>query len=171
MKGTFIAKLTFIIILFTIVSACNVSEEQVREHASKTFSEKIEQEKKTTTYNTDELSIYIPSFTEVDVVDEYNIILERDNHVFLLFLNDFTSYDSEEELLEEMMVYEEPFIIEMGETEGKLAYLIVTDFGDFDEYRIVVGYGGRKITTISTLGELNNVAQIMYDIVQSIEEN
>ncbi|WP_307325722.1 hypothetical protein [Evansella vedderi] len=157
-------------ILLLGLSACNLSQEQVLEHAKESFNEKMNQEPKTITYETKNMSLYIPSFTEVDVIDEYNLILERNDHVFLLFLNDHTDFESKDDLLELMMLEQDPFIFEIDEVDGEKAYLIVTHFSE-NEYKVIVGYNGRKITTITTLQDMNNVAETMFDIVQSAMEN
>lgn len=162
---------TFIIsTLVIMLGACSISEEEAQQHAKESFVEKMEQEQKSITYETNKMSLYIPSFTEIEEVDEYNLILERNGHVYLLFLNDFTDFQSKEELLELLMVEDEPFIFEMLESNnGEMAYLLVTHFSE-DEYKVVVGYGGRKITTITKLTDMNNVADLMFDIVQSAKE-
>ncbi|MFA9559069.1 hypothetical protein ACERII_17300 [Evansella sp. AB-rgal1] len=165
-----IVKLTMLFLVVAVLSACNISEEQVQQHASDSFEEKLNQEKKTTTYKTNDIELYIPSFTEVEVLDEYNLVLERENHLYLLFLNDLPYFESREQLLEEVMVESEPFIFKKLKTEeGHGAYLIVTEFDD-EQYRVVVGYNGVKITTICTLAEMNSTAELMYDIVQSVKK-
>lgn len=164
-----ILKLSLLVLLTAVISACGISEERAQELAESFFEEKITQEPKTITYETENISLYIPSYTEVDEVDEHNLILERNGHVFLLFLNDYTDFETKEELLEFMMIDKDPFIIHMDEVEGETTYLVVTNFSE-GEYKVVVGHNGNKITTITTLSELNNVSPLMFDIVQSITD-
>ncbi|MCD8509983.1 MAG: hypothetical protein LRY73_09030 [Bacillus sp. (in: Bacteria)] len=166
----FLLKLTLLIFVGVVVSACSISEERAQELAETFFEEKITQEPKTITYESDNISLYIPSYTDVDEVDEHNLILERSGHTYLLFLNDVTDFQSKEELLDFMMVEEDPFIFHMDEVDGKTTYLVVTEFSE-EDYKVVVGHNGNKITTITTLRELNNVSTIMFDIVQSIRES
>ncbi|MBU9721081.1 MULTISPECIES: hypothetical protein [Bacillaceae] len=152
---------------FLTFTACAVSEERVLELAQESFAEKMAQEPKPQTYITDELAMYVPSYTKVNEIDDYNLILERDGHIFLLFLNDFVEYGDREDVLEELMIEEEPFILEMKKNGDEVGYFVVTEQPD-GEFTIVVGYDGVKITTITDLSNINNIAEMMFDIVHSV---
>ncbi|WP_096189775.1 hypothetical protein [Evansella halocellulosilytica] len=165
-------KLTGISILLAatiLLAACNVSEASVAEDNEEMFQEKMVQEKMEPNVEEGDLSIYIPATLDREVVDEFNIEFTRNDQVFLLFLNDQTDYDSEEALLDELMINEEdPITLELDEEDGKFGYLVVAEF-DEESYRVVVGYEGAKLTTISSLENVNDDAEMMFDIVKSIE--
>ncbi|PIB67789.1 hypothetical protein AOA62_05870 [Pseudomonas sp. 2995-3] len=68
------------------------------------------------------------------------------------------------------MIEDEPFIVEIDKTEeDKVGYFLVNDFSN-NMYNVVVGYDGVKISTITALDEMNNIAEMMFDIVQSVEK-
>ncbi|WP_218244081.1 hypothetical protein, partial [Pseudomonas sp. 2995-3] len=73
-------------------------------------------------------------------------------------------------ILNELMIEDEPFIVEIDKTEeDKVGYFLVNDFSN-NMYNVVVGYDGVKISTITALDEMNNIAEMMFDIVQSVEK-
>ncbi|ADU31530.1 hypothetical protein [Evansella cellulosilytica] len=159
-----------VIMLVLIVSGCSISKEDAQQFASNSFASKLEQEAKSATHELDDISLYIPSYTTVEEIDEFNVLLERSNHILLLFLNDIVENKTKEGILETLLIEDDPFIFESGETtEGNLAYLVVTELEE-DMYSVIVGYNGYKITTLSSLSDMNNISEMMFDIVRSIEE-
>ncbi|MBU9713729.1 hypothetical protein [Evansella tamaricis] len=163
-------KVVFFVSILFVMGACAVSEEQVLELAQDSFEKKMSQERKEHTYTTeDEVSFYIPSYMEVTEIDEYNILLHHDENLFLLFVNDFIEYDSKEVLMEELLLEEDPFIIMLDQLEGKSSYLVVTTHSQ-DEFQVVVGYDGVKLTTITSLKEMIDTAEMMFDIAQSVDK-
>ncbi|SDZ29096.1 hypothetical protein SAMN05421736_10950 [Evansella caseinilytica] len=162
-------KLSSLVVFVLLLSACAVSEESALEHAKSLFADKIVQEKKTTSYENSDISFYVPSFTEVSVVDDYNIVMEQGDHILLLFLNDKQKYENEEELLNELLIESDPLIIEIGEHGGEQGYFVAAPYEEEEQYKLVVGYNGAKVTTVTTLSEMNDIAEMMFDIVQSVK--
>lgn len=155
-------------ISFFLLTSCSVSEEEVQKQAEQFFQQKMEEEEtKEITYEDEKVQLYVPSFTEIERLDDYNILFEREEHVFLLFVHDEMAAETETELLQQLMIEEEPFILEMGTDDGKLGYFIVVETEEDEEYVAIVGYDKFKLTTITNLSDLTDVAELMFDMVKS----
>lgn len=156
-----------LLIPLLLLTGCSVSEEDVQQRAKESFETKMEQEEtKPATFEDENIQMYVPSFAKVERLDEYNLLLERDEQIFLLFVHDKYLVSNEEDLLKQLMIDEEPFILEMKTDNEELGYLVVVQSED-EEYIIIVGYDKYKITTMGSLDDVNDLVDVMLEIVRS----
>ncbi|MEO4051896.1 hypothetical protein [Solibacillus sp. CAU 1738] len=159
-----------ILILALSLAGCGKSiEEQIEvgvANAQSTFKEAA-QTPNTTIGN---IQLFIPKgYTVEQGVDEMNYILKKDKDSFLLFVNAIETEDSKlhyENLLADKtkdVVKSQDF-----ETAGAFGFSAVVKHSE-DEYELIVGSGGIKMTTISQNKKIENKLSEMMQIVRSVQ--
>ncbi|MBM7096393.1 MULTISPECIES: hypothetical protein [Alteribacter] len=149
-------------------AACSVSEEAVMTSADDTFEAKMKADPGETNYENDYLSIYKPGHLSVEDEDLYNLVLSDDDTTYLIFSGDAGEFENEEELLEAQRIQGEPDYVQLHHENGNRGYLIIQEMDEV-EYQVIAGYNGVKGTAISTLGDVNEDAELLFEMVQSVQ--
>lgn len=157
---------TFFAVLLT---ACAMTDEQVVEQAKKNLDQKLEETPQEPTFENDDVSFYAPVDVEVEFIDEHNYVLDRDGQVFLLFLDDKTNHDDITSVLDELYLENEPVLAELTVQDGQQVYMVIAEFND-GNYKVVTGFNGAKVTSIMEISQISDRADMMFDVVHSIEK-
>lgn len=113
-----------------------------------------------------EVSFYLPSTMKIEKKDENNIILQKENQTFILFVNPKEEQTSD---VEYKSIDAEKFAVDHTYTD-KERYGYVKAFEIEDkQYLVTVGIGGIKMTTEMKLGEMSETASEMMKIVSSVQ--
>ncbi|WP_096436197.1 hypothetical protein [Alteribacter populi] len=158
----------FLAVGLTFVAACAVSEEQMIEHAEESFEEKMKADPKEPTYENDSIKIYKPGHLQVEEEDSYNIVLNDNDQMYLLFVGDNETYETKEELLEAQRMTEDPRYVDMVTDDDVNGYLIIEEMDD-DSYKVIAGFNSVKGSTISSLSDVVNDAELLFEMVQSVQ--
>ncbi|RKL66767.1 hypothetical protein CR203_13080 [Salipaludibacillus neizhouensis] len=152
-----------------MLSACSMAEEYVVDETKKNLELKMEQAPHEATFQDSGISFYLPEDTEVELVDEYNYVLDHDGQMSLLFLNDSSQHEDIDAILDDLYLMNEPVIGELREKNGKQAYFVVAEFTE-GNYKVVVGYDGVKLSSFMNMKDIPDRAKVMFDIAQSVEK-
>ncbi len=155
------------IVLLT-VTGCMQSSEEIKtdtiENTEEAFLNKEEKSNETSK----QFSYYLPDDFQVKETKNFNVLLEKGNQSFILFVNqkeEETSKVSYETLVEQ---YKDPFISETFKSDYQFGYLFVVKV-DQNLYEVTVGIGGTKLTTETEAHNLHDDAQVMMKIVKSVQ--
>lgn len=155
------------VVLF-ILSGCMQSSEEIKKETIEKTEEAFKNEKQKTNETTEQFSYYLPEDFEVEETKKFNVLLEKGNQSFILFVNqneEESSKVSYETLVEQ---YKDPFISETFEQDDQFGYLFAVEV-DKNLYEVTVGMGGTKLTTESEAHNLHDHAQVMMEIVKSVQ--
>ncbi|MFD1038175.1 hypothetical protein ACFQ3N_07085 [Virgibacillus byunsanensis] len=156
-------------ILLFIVGCSPQTEEDVlqdtKEAAMNTFED---EETIEANHEIDSFSFYLPNDLEVVEEDVFNVILEDGDQTYIVFYNNLESPLSE--LHYNSAKNDKSVLYESFKDGEKFGYIRVVP-GDDEDYEIQIGVGGVKITTYTTLGDLDNEAPELMKIARSIAES
>lgn len=156
-----------LLIAAVIIAGCNVTKEQAIDYAKETFEAGMIAESKEPNTETESFSYYLPSNFNVESETENNLILSDGNQLYLIFSNpeedelSNVNYDQDNSI-EFNTILNKTFI-----TEDHFGYIIVSPF-EKDDYKVIVGIGGNKVTTITELTSVKESVENIIDIINSI---
>ncbi|MBM7572830.1 hypothetical protein [Aquibacillus albus] len=158
-------------IIVLVASGCTLkAEEKVLEDVE-IAAEKIFKQEKSISPNKElkSISVYLPVDFTVTEESTSNVILEKGDQTFILFYNPLE--DSKSELnYEAASAADNIVLLESLEDDDRFGYISVLELKD-DRYELQLGIGGVKITTRTSMGNLENDAENMMEIVSSIDDN
>jgi hypothetical protein len=160
-----------IICLGLILSACsNASIKEEQKKAEERVVELFKGEHKKPNTESDGLNFYMPTGVSIDQSKKNNIILKRGKKVYILFYNPNEGRSSEV-IYQSTLEPTEKYRVNKTFTDqdGRFGYLLIRDIAE-DEYELVVGVGGVKITTQTDADEIAFDAELMIEIASSIEQ-
>ncbi|WP_175639928.1 hypothetical protein [Metabacillus schmidteae] len=155
------------IVLF-ILTGCMPSSEEIKKDTLENTEQAFLSKKQEINETSKQFSYYLPEDFQVKETKNFNVLLEKGNQSFILFVNQNeeensrVSYDT---LVEQ---YKDPFISETFERDHQFGYLFVVKV-DKNLYEVTVGIGGIKLTTESEAHNLHDDAQVMMEIVKSVQ--
>ncbi|MBD1380162.1 hypothetical protein [Metabacillus arenae] len=159
----------FIIILsFTILSACAMSENEFTPLAVEQTESAFKKDAHQVNQETKVFSYFLPDTFKVETKKDSNVLLNQKGQQYILFVNsneEMTSKRSYETLTQ---TNKEPVIDETMEEEKRFGYLVVKKI-EGSMYEVTVGIGGAKITTESKANDVPDNAEQMMDIAKSIQ--
>lgn len=144
-----------------------MSEDQALQSAKEAFVNGVIAEPKEPNEETDLLRYYLPPSLSVEEAKENNIILSKGNQLFLVFSNPAENKLSKVNYEQDKLIAEDAILIETKEENEMFSYLIVSPFED-NQYKVIVGIGGEKGSTITKLPNLKDNVQTLMDIIKSI---
>lgn len=157
--------MSLLIISLLFLSACAPSEDEaleLTESAARTvFEDNIIEPNNTL----DNFSLYLPSEYEIIEESQSNLLLESGDQTFILFYNALEDKTSE-------LNYQAAdangnnALLQSFEDEDRFAFVRVSESGD--EYELQVGVGGVKITTKTSIGQLEDYTIEMTQIATSL---
>jgi len=159
-----------IFILLLILLGCSKSEEDILLEAHKKVETVfLKEEKVLEKEHKSSFSYYIPNHLEVVDQDEYNIILEGNNNVYVIFINNFETPTSK--MMFNLAKVDESLLYESLEKEGMFGYIRVRNSDEEAAlYEVQIGIGGVKVTTNVNLKDIPNEAEQLMKIAKSIIE-
>ncbi|WP_096202640.1 hypothetical protein [Bacillus sp. FJAT-45350] len=156
-------------ILFSIIlTGCQVSMDEALVGASEKFYESFSLEKIEPNEELDQINFYLPRGMNLEEEEEYNIVLDKGGQIFLLFYNPSVPLDSDLNLERDKEFEQESYLFEVVEEEGKLGYLIVSS-DETEDMKLIVGLGGTKLTTLTSIEALEESTTLATEILHSIE--
>ncbi|WP_216831799.1 hypothetical protein [Alkalihalobacterium elongatum] len=151
------------------MSACQITDDEAIEAAHQAFTEGFTSEATSEpNFEGEQVDFYLPPGMEVTEEIEFNVQIEKDEQIFLLFFIPVEPFDSEVHLVRDQEFEIDAVVFEVIEEEDKLGYLAITP-SEEGYYKVIVGMGGAKVTTISTVQELEESTEIMTEILHSVQ--
>lgn len=155
------------VLMTLVLVGCTVTDEQLAKTAIEQTKQSFESTPKDVNEKTELFSYYLPEDFSVKEINEYNVLLEKGNQSYILFVNkkeEKNSTFSYETLTKE---YKKPFISESFTNNNRFGYLFVNKL-EKNKYEVTVGIGGTKLTTEASANEVSDSAKNMMDIVASV---
>ncbi|WP_227936557.1 hypothetical protein [Alkalihalobacillus deserti] len=161
-------------ILFSVIFVligCSVSEEEVLELGRQAYIDSIDEEPEqpNVKVENDKVEFHLPRGFEVLEEQEYNVVLQKDDQLFVLFHQPSEPLTSKIRLKEDMESAEKAIIYEVLETDEKVSYLIVEKGQEEGLLLVKTAVGGAKISTLSTYKRLEDDIDAMTEIVLSYQ--
>ncbi|OIJ09277.1 hypothetical protein BKP35_17235 [Anaerobacillus arseniciselenatis] len=156
-----------ILITILVITGCNVTQEQAIDYAKETFETGIATETKEPNRETDLFSYFLPPGLNVQEASENNLILSRGNQIYIIFSNPAEDSLSTVNYEQDREVEEKAILTETYTDEEAFSYIIVAPQED-DEYKVIVGIGGEKGTTISNKANIRSSVETIIDVIKSV---
>ncbi|HZH58976.1 MAG TPA: hypothetical protein VEY70_05290 [Metabacillus sp.] len=158
----------FSTILLFILTGCMQSSEEIKINSIVKTEEAFSKKQQNTNETTEKFSYYLPENFQVKETKKFNVLLEKGNQNFILFVNENEEKNSKVSYETLMEQYKDPFISETFEKDNQFGYLFVVEV-DKRLYEVTVGIGGTKLTTESKANDLEDDSQDMMEIVKSVK--
>lgn len=166
MSKLFVFSLPMVVASLVIISGCSgITEEEAFETIEETVENAFYTESPDPNEELELFQLYISDQFEVVEDSPSNLIFRDDAQMFILFYNTFEAEDSDLFYLS-AKANDDFSLLETFEDEERFGYLKVAD--KEDSYELQVGIGGVKITTQTTLGDLEENAADMMEMINSI---
>jgi hypothetical protein len=159
----------FFMSLLLLLSGCgNTTIEEQKEKTDGAVKEVFTSSAEKTTDTAGDVSLYLPFGADIEKESPNNIIISKSSNTFILFTNPNEKEDSE--LLYTMTVKDKNNIVAEGtfQKENRFGYYVIKQLKDNKEYELIVGVGGTKMTTQSTMEDLAENSEMMMKIIRSI---
>ncbi|MDR4889276.1 hypothetical protein RGU12_17320 [Fredinandcohnia sp. QZ13] len=154
-----------LLLIVGLLTGCASVEDESKETISSVETAFNAQPEKTNSENGD-VSFYLPSTMKIEKKDENNVILQKGNQTFILFVNpneERTSDALYKEIDAEKFMVDQTF-------KDKERYGYVKAYKIEDKlYIVTVGIGGIKMTTEVKVSEISESASEMMKIVSSVQ--
>lgn len=154
-----------LIMLVSILAGCSPSEEEALASVEEIANASFEQEALDANQTFDNFSIYIPSGFEVTEESQSNLILEQGSQTYILFYNALENSTSKLNY-QAAEANGNHQLLESFENEDRFGYVKVTKLEK--DYELQVGIGGVKITTQSSLSNMEEDTEAMMQMANSI---
>lgn len=162
------SKILLMIIAIIGLTACSASFEEVLEETNTAVESVFNNEADKTNNRNDDIEYHVPFGVEKKEEEPNNILLKNGSRTYILFYNQHE--DSGSKVVYESTLNQQPEwdANETFEKDGEFGYLLVKKL-DEDNYHIVTGVGGVKLTTESQ--NLKSDAVTMMQIANSVKVN
>ncbi|WP_064092682.1 hypothetical protein [Rossellomorea aquimaris] len=158
-------------ILVLILAGCNTTidteKEQTAQVAEETFKNNNDKGKE----EAGNIRFYLPFGAEIEKESSNNIIITKSSNTFILFTN--PQEDKDSDLLYKMAINDKESLVKHGTFKGdnRLGYYVIKKLENTEEYELVIGVGGTKVTTQSELEDLADHAEMMMKMATSVKHN
>ncbi|NGP44208.1 hypothetical protein G4V62_04305 [Bacillaceae bacterium SIJ1] len=154
----------WVIILLLIVTSCGVSENEALQTLKNVVQDAKEMTPPQPNETTKPLTFYKPETFEITEEDEYNVILEEQGHLFILYSNPLGDEQKQPEHANEFF----SDTLSFAENEGSAQIKIIVTKEDEESYLITVEKGPIKMTNrTDDRSHLSRNAQYMLEIMAS----
>ncbi|MBM7660491.1 hypothetical protein JOC85_001263 [Bacillus mesophilus] len=158
-------KLIYITFAILFLVGCATIEDQLAETEIVT-NEAFEAGPKGVNIEEDEFTYFLPDSIEPESSDEFNIILTEGNQAYILFVNAFEEKTSR--ILYESSLLDEQYLLNKTyENEDSFGFILVYEIEE-EQYEVVVGVGGTKLTTVTDKSKIAESAEKMMLIANSV---
>ncbi|MFL8938190.1 hypothetical protein ACKA06_15475 [Rossellomorea oryzaecorticis] len=157
--------------LVLILAGCNTTIDEEKEQTAQTVEDTFENTEKNAKEEAGNLNFYLPFGAKIEKESENNVIISKGSDTFILFTN--PEEDQKSELLYNMAISDEKNIVQNDsfKEDNRLGYYVINKLPDSEEYELIVGVGGTKLTTQSSLEDLSDHAEMMMEIANSVKQN
>lgn len=156
-----------VIVLILVLVGCSASEEEILTETKEMFVEGFYSEPIEANEETDGITYYLPKELQLTEESENNLIFEKGKQLYLLFYNPVEGLESRVNLERDLEFEKEALLFETIEDEGRIGYLVVVPEEE-DLLKLIIGIGGQKITTFSSLSNLADNTKTMIEVLNSI---
>lgn len=155
--------------LVLILAGCNTTIDDEKEQTAQTVEDTFKNTEKSAKEKAGNLSFYLPFGAKIEKESPNNIIISEGSDTFILFAN--TEEDQNSELLYKMAISDEKNIVQNDTFKdgNRLGYYVIKKLPDSEDYELIVGVGGTKLTTQSHLEDLSDNAEMMMEIASSVK--
>ncbi|ALX48389.1 hypothetical protein AOX59_07055 [Lentibacillus amyloliquefaciens] len=115
----------------------------------------------------DAFSMYLPAGMDVVEEDSSNVIIEDGDQTYIVFYNNLENPLSELSYESAAAKSDQALLLESFKDQEKFGYIRVLPDKE-DAYELQAGIGGVKVTTYTSKSELDNDAEDMIKIANSI---
>lgn len=165
-KSRLIFLLSFVTAI--IFTGCSVSKDEAFNLAKQSFetgfSGDVEIEVNSESIH---FEYYAPPGLQVEQETDTNLIFSEEEQLFIIFSNSAEGENSRLNYEVDLKVESDPALIEKIESDDLFAYLIISPF-EGENYKITVGRGGEKGTTIASVDDIHSSVETMVEIINSI---
>ncbi|WP_010678460.1 hypothetical protein [Bacillus timonensis] len=154
-----------LLVLVGLLSGCASIEDESKETVSSVETAFNAQPEKTNSEN-DGISFYLPSTMKIEEKVENNVILQKGDQTFILFVNPNEKRTSE--VLYEAVDAKEFEVDKTYTDKERFGYVKVFEIED-NQYLVTVGIGGIKMTTETKVSDISESAGEMMKIVSSVK--
>lgn len=155
------------LLAFTITAGCSVSKEQAISSVKESFELGVLADLNEANEETDSFTYYLPPGLTVEETTENNLVISKGDQLFIIFSNPAEDQLSQVNYEQDRIIEEKAILLETKETAEMFSYLIVSPFEN-DNYKVIVGIGGEKGTTITDLANLKDSAETLLQIIKSV---
>lgn len=158
-----------LLILLFVISGCNkTTEEEVFKHIGDAVESAFATDEAEPNENLELFNLYMPDQFNIIEDSPNNLIFAEGNQMYILFYNTFEDEQSELFYLSAKANGSYSLIDTYhNEPEERFGYLKIADRED--TYQLEVGIGGVKITTQTSLDQIEEDAVKMMTMINSIE--
>lgn len=159
-------KALLIFIAIVGLTACSASFEEVLEETTTAVESEFNKEADKTNQSNDDIEYSLPFGVEKEEETPNNILLKNGSRTYILFYNQYEERESKvvyESTVEQHPEWDANVTFEQ---DGDFGYLLVKQLEE-DNYQIVTGVGGVKLTTESK--NLKSDAVTMMEIANSVK--
>ena len=155
-------------ILVLILAGCNTTIDKEKEETASVVEDGLSSNE-TAGEKAGNISFYLPFGAEIEKESPYNIIISKSSDTFILFTN--PQEDKDSELLYKMAINDKENLVKHGtfKEDDRLGYYVIKELPDTEEYELIVGVGGTKVTTQSELEDLADNAEMMMKMATSVK--
>ncbi|WP_338788912.1 hypothetical protein [Metabacillus sp. FJAT-53654] len=157
------------LLLTFLLLGCTVSDEELTKTTIDNTKQAFKDSPQDTNEHTKLFSYYLPEEFSVKETKKYNVLLEKGNMSYLLFVNENEEANSKVSYDTLVEKYEKPFISETFQDKERFGYLFVNNL-EKNTYEVTVGIGGTKLTTEAKANDVSDAAKNMMDIVKSVQK-
>ncbi|GAA0455846.1 hypothetical protein [Alkalibacillus silvisoli] len=159
-------KILGVLFLGVIIGACSPSVEDAFNQADSTVKDVfLSTEAKEPNYSFDSFNVYKPDELEVLDESEHNVVFTDGDQPFVLFVNELEAPNSRwfYDRIEDEGVHLRTF-----QTDEAFSYLHALEHDE--DYEVHLGIGGIKMSTVSSLNEIEGDIEMMIEIINSVKE-
>lgn len=156
----------FLILFTLILTGCGVSEEEALTAIETMLEPTFEQVAPKATKELKAFNIYLPEGFTVEEEFDNNVILNNHDQTYILFYNLFEEQDSDffYQLAKQAGDYA---LLETFQDNDRFGYVKVEDMED--HYEVQVGIGGMRLTTHTSLKQIEDDVANMITMLNSVE--
>ncbi|MGM0874952.1 MAG: hypothetical protein ACQEWV_09135 [Bacillota bacterium] len=158
--------LSLLLTLFLV--GCTISDEELTKTTIDQTKQAFEGKPKEAKEKTELFSYYLPEGFSVKETKKFNVLLEKGNQSYILFVNENEKANSKVSYDTLAKQYKKPFISETFKDKNRFGYLFVNRIEE-NTYEVTVGIGGTKLTTEAKANDVPEDAKNMMDILKSIQ--
>ncbi|CQR48171.1 hypothetical protein BN1058_02520 [Paraliobacillus sp. PM-2] len=156
--------LVFVIAL-SILVGCSPSEEEALTSVENIAKKQFKSKSMETNQTYEHFSLYVPNGYEIAEVSQSNLILEKDGQTYILFYNalEDTTSKLNYQAAEANGKYQ---LLQSFKNDQRFGYVKVAELEK--DYELQIGIGGVKVTTQTTLADIEEDTQEMMQMANSI---
>ncbi|WP_019414970.1 hypothetical protein [Paenisporosarcina sp. TG20] len=162
-------RIAIIPIFVIMLTACSASAEEQTGDGIKLAKTIFEEEPVKANEQIDSIELFVPrGFSVLEDSDDTNIILEKNEHSYVLFIN--PNEDSDSHLFYDLLQVEQKndiYALETFEQNNRFGFIAILPSSK-EQFEIVASIGGVKLTVISDEANIYTNIEQMMKIVRSV---